>query len=360
MGARRVGTLEATVDWLLTDSRSLSFPEETLFFALTTKRNKGARYIPDLYERGVRNFVLSQEDFDEWSKETGDGRMETGDVDSTLTSDFQLSTFNFQLSTKQGLSAFNFLIVSNPLKALQKLAEQHREQFQIPVIGITGSNGKTIVKEWLHQLLSPDRIIVRSPRSYNSQIGVPLSVWQMNEEAELAIFEAGISEMGEMRALANMIKPSIGILTNIGGAHQENFFSLQEKCMEKLSLFKNCDVVIYNADNELISNCVAKSMLTAREIAWSCKDAERPLYISKILKKEDHTVISYRYLEMDNTFCIPFIDDASIENSLNCLAACLYLMMPADQITERMVRLEPVAMRLEVKEGKQGLSLIHI
>ena len=278
MGARRVGTLEATVDWLLTDSRSLSFPEETLFFALTTKRNKGARYIPDLYERGVRNFVLSQEDFDEWSKETGDGRMETGDVDSTLTSDFQLSTFNFQLSTKQGLSAFNFLIVSNPLKALQKLAEQHREQFQIPVIGITGSNGKTIVKEWLHQLLSPDRIIVRSPRSYNSQIGVPLSVWQMNEEAELAIFEAGISEMGEMRALANMIKPSIGILTNIGGAHQENFFSLQEKCMEKLSLFKNCDVVIYNADNELISNCVAKSMLTAREIAWSCKDAERPLY----------------------------------------------------------------------------------
>ena len=359
MGARRVGTLEATVDWLLTDSRSLSFPEETLFFALTTKRNKGARYIPDLYERGVRNFVLSQEDFDEWSKETGDGRMETGDVDSTLTSDFQLSTFNFQLSTKQGLSAFNFLIVSNPLKALQKLAEQHREQFQIPVIGITGSNGKTIVKEWLHQLLSPDRIIVRSPRSYNSQIGVPLSVWQMNEEAELAIFEAGISEMGEMRALANMIKPSIGILTNIGGAHQENFFSLQEKCMEKLSLFKNCDVVIYNADNELISNCVAKSMLTAREIAWSCKDAERPLYISKILKKEDHTVISYRYLEMDNTFCIPFIDDASIENSLNCLAACLYLMMPADQITERMVRLEPVAMRLEVKEGKQGCILIN-
>ena len=144
MGARRVGTLEATVDWLLTDSRSLSFPEETLFFALTTKRNKGARYIPDLYERGVRNFVLSQEDFDEWSKETGDGRMETGDVDSTLTSDFQLSTFNFQLSTKQGLSAFNFLIVSNPLKALQKLAEQHREQFQIPVIGITGSNGKRL------------------------------------------------------------------------------------------------------------------------------------------------------------------------------------------------------------------------
>lgn len=330
MSARRVGTLEATIDWLLTDSRSLSFPEETLFFALTTKRSKGARYIPDLYERGVRNFVISTDDFEELEREEG-----------------------------QTLHSANFLIVGNPLKALQKFAELHREQFNIPVVGITGSNGKTVVKEWLHQLLSPDRVIVRSPRSYNSQIGVPLSVWQMSKEAELAIFEAGISEMGEMRALQNMIKPTIGILTNIGGAHQENFFSMQEKCMEKLSLFKDCDVVIYNADNELISNCVGKSMLTAREIAWSRRDAERPLYISKILKKEDHTVISYRYLGMDNAFCIPFIDDASIENSLNCLAACLYLMMPADQISERMVRIEPVAMRLEVKEGKQGCVLIN-
>ncbi|MEG0455507.1 MAG: bifunctional UDP-N-acetylmuramoyl-tripeptide:D-alanyl-D-alanine ligase/alanine racemase, partial [Bacteroides sp.] len=208
-------------------------------------------------------------------------------------------------------------------------------------------------------LLSPDRIITRSPRSYNSQIGVPLSVWQMSEDAELGIFEAGISEMGEMRALQNMIKPTIGILTNIGGAHQENFFSMQEKCMEKLSLFKNCDVVIYNGDNEMICNCVAKSMLTAREIAWSCRDAERPLYISKVLKKEDHTVIAYRYLGMDNSFCLPFIDDASIENSLNCLAACLYLMTPADQISERMVRLEPIAMRLEVKEGKNNCVLIN-
>lgn len=129
--------------------------------------------------------------------------------------------------------------------------------------------------------------------------------------------------------------------------------------MEKLSLFKDCDVVIYNGDNEMISNCVGKSMLTAREIAWSMRDIERPLYISRVEKKEDHTVISYRYLEMDNTFCIPFIDDASIENSLNCLAACLYLMVPADQITERMARLEPVAMRLEVKDGKNNCILIN-
>lgn len=334
IAARRLGDKPAIIDWLLTDSRSLCFPEETLFFALPTKRNNGTRYIPDLYERGVRNFVITSEDFKELAAESG-----------------KMEAFNFQLC--------NFLIVANALKALQKLAEQHRDTFQIPVIGITGSNGKTIVKEWLHQLLSPDRVIVRSPRSYNSQIGVPLSVWQMNEASELGLFEAGISEMGEMRALQNMIKPTIGILTNVGGAHQENFFSLQDKCMEKLSLFKNCDVVIYNGDNDLISNCVSKSMLTAREIAWSMKDIDRPLYISKVLKKDDHTVIAYRYLEMDNTFCIPFIDDASIENSLNCLAACLYMMMPADQITERMARLEPVAMRLEVKDGKNNCILIN-
>ena len=344
IGARRIGDRPAAIDWLLTDSRSLSFPEETLFFALPTKRNDGTRYILDLYARGVRNFVVSEERLNE----VGIGEPKVEDVARQETVD-----------TAAMQPAFNLLVVPNPLKALQKLAEQHRDRFQIPVIGITGSNGKTIVKEWLHQLLSPERMITRSPRSYNSQIGVPLSVWQMSEQTELAILEAGISEPGEMRALQNIIKPTIGILTNIGGAHQENFFSLQEKCMEKLALFKNCDVVIYNGDDEFINNCVGKSMLAAREIAWSRKDMERPLYISKVEKQEDSTVISYRYLDMDNTFTLPFIDDASIENSLNCLAACLYLMLPAEQITERMAKLEPVAMRLEVKEGKNGCLLIN-
>ena len=332
-----MGTAPATIDWLLTDSRSLSFPEETLFFALPAKRNTGANYIPELIARGVRNFVVSEEDF---SKE-------------------ELGMKHEGQGSAEGNVSLNYLVVPSPLKALQRLAEQHRGKFGIPVVGITGSNGKTVVKEWLHQLLGNERRIVRSPRSYNSQIGVPLSVWQMDEDSELAIFEAGISEPGEMRALQNIIKPTIGILTNIGGAHQENFFTLQEKCMEKLTLFKDCDVVIYNGDDEFISNCVAKSMLSAREIAWSCKDMERPLYISKIEKKEDGTLISYRYLDMDNSFTLPFIDDASIENSLHCLAACLYLMLPAEQITERMATLEPVAMRLEVKEGKNGCLLIN-
>ena len=249
--------------------------------------------------------------------------------------------------------------IPSPLKGLQKLAEKHRMKFDVPVVGITGSNGKTIVKEWLYQLLSPERIITRSPRSYNSQIGVPLSVWLMNEKTEMGLFEAGISEMGEMEVLQSVIRPTIGVLTNIGGAHQENFYSLQDKCLEKLSLFKECDVVIYDGDNELISSCVSRCLLGAREIAWSRVDNERPLFIESIEKGNKTTTIRYRYLGMPNTYTIPFIDDASIENSLHCLAVALYMMLSAEKISERMALLEPVAMRLEVKEGKNGCTLIN-
>ena len=322
IGAERTGSVDYNIDWLLTDSRSLGFPEETLFFALKTKRNDGHKYIDDLYKRGVRNFVVST-------------------VPDHVEEDA------------------NYLLVKQPLRALQKLAAVHRQQFKVPVIGITGSNGKTIVKEWAYQLISPDKIVTRSPRSYNSQIGVPLSVWLMNDHTEVGIFEAGISEMGEMEALQNIIRPNIGVLTNIGGAHQENFLSIEDKCMEKLALFKDCDVIIYDADNELISSCIQKSLLPAREIAWSRKDNERALYIASIQKGENSTTIQYRYLNMPNSFTIPFIDDASIENSLHSLAIALYLMIPPEKIAERMAHLEPIAMRLEVKEGKNNCVLIN-
>ena len=322
--AERIGKRPANIDWILTDSRSLCFPEETLFFALKTKVNDGHKYIGDLYTRGVRNFVVNE-------------------LPQNMT--------NFKEA--------NFLKVANPLRALQRLAAKHRDQFQVPVIGVTGSNGKTVVKEWLYHLISPDKVVTRSPRSYNSQIGVPLSVWMMNEHTEVGIFEAGISEMGEMEVLQPIIRPNIGILTNIGGAHQENFTSLQDKCMEKLLLFKDCDVVIYNGDNEFLSNCVAKSLLGSREIAWSMKDVERPLFIEKIEKDDKGTTVKYRYLGFFKEYRIPFIDDASIENSLNCLAAALYLMISPEDIATRMAQLEPVAMRLEVKEGKHGCVLIN-
>ena len=193
IGARRYGSAESNIRWLLTDSRSLCFPEQTLFFALRSNRNDGHRYIDELYRRGVRSFVVEQ------------------------------------VPEHQQADA-NYLKVPSTLAALQRLAERHRDEFDIPIVGITGSNGKTMVKEWLYQLLLPSQKIVRSPRSYNSQIGVPLSVWLLNEQTEIGIFEAGISQPGEMMALHDIIQPTIGVLTCLSNAHQENFRSMEEKC----------------------------------------------------------------------------------------------------------------------------------
>ncbi|MFW5583249.1 MAG: Mur ligase family protein, partial [Bacteroidales bacterium] len=200
IGARRFGNAEARIDWLLTDSRSLAFPETTLFFALRTPVGDGHKYIPDLYRRGVRNFVV-------------------GTVPDNYETDYPDA---------------NFLRVLSPLKALQRLAERHREEYVLPVIGITGSNGKTVVKEWIYQLLMLSMNVTRSPRSYNSQVGVPLSVWLLDERSRIGVFEAGISQPGEMQALRAIIQPTIGVMTNIGPAHQENFSTIQEKCHEKL------------------------------------------------------------------------------------------------------------------------------
>lgn len=326
IGARRVGTYEGEVKWLLTDSRSLGFPEETLFFALVTGRGDGHRYIVDLYGRGVRQFVVS----------------------ICPTSEEQ-----------RVMPEANFLVVDDTLVALQLLAEKHRGQYQIPVVGITGSNGKTVVKEWLSQLLGNDLRVARSPRSYNSQIGVPLSVWQMDEHTEVALIEAGISQHNEMKRLRSIIRPTIGVLTNIGGAHQENFSSLQDKCMEKLSLFRDCEIIIYNGDDKEVCESVDRSLQSAREIAWSHRNAEKPLYISAVETAERSTTISYSYLGMPGQYTIPFTDDASVENSIHCLAVCLYLRLSPEKISERMQCLEPVAMRLEVKEGKNGSTLIN-
>lgn len=308
---------------LLTDSRSLSFPEETLFFAIITRYGNGHKYINELYLRGVRNFVISEPQI---ADEYHDA---------------------------------NFIIVQNTKKSLQSLAAYHRSQFEIPIVGITGSDGKTIVKEWLYQLTADKYRVTRSPRSYNSQIGVPLSVWMLNEESTLGIFEAGISQLQEMDNLHKIIRPNIGIITNISSAHQENFSSMQEKCNEKLALFKECDVVIYNGDDPLLTSCVGRAMLSSREIAWSRTDAERPLFISSIEKDAKGTTINYRYLTFENSYRIPFLDNASIEDSINCLAAALYLMVPTETIAKRMAQLEPVAMRLEVKEGKNGCMIIN-
>ena len=324
IGARRMGSAEANICWILTDSRSLCFPETTLFFALRTERNDGHRYIPELYNRGVRNFVIDQ------------------DIDNL-----------------KDYPDANFLKVTNTLAALQRLAERHRDEFDIPVVGITGSNGKTMVKEWLYQLLSSQMNVTRSPRSYNSQIGVPLSVWLMNDHTQLALFEAGISEVGEMQSLQDIIQPTIGVLTSLGAPHQENFRSLEEKCMEKLQLFKHAKYVAYNSDDTIISRCMRRMGTTATRIAWSRENASEAFYIYNVSVDGNATKVEYRYNGVASTYHLPFIDEASIECSFACAAIALHLGVAADVLDERMSHLEPVAMRLEVKEGVRGCTLIN-
>lgn len=326
IGARRIGTADADINWLLTDSRSLAFPETTLFFALRSARNDGHRYVPDLYRRGVRNFVVE--------RVADDAERDYADA--------------------------NFLQVVSPLKALQRLAERHRDEYgSLPVVGVAGSNGKTVVKEWIYQLLSPSMSVTRSPRSYNSQVGVPLSVWLLDERSQVGVFEAGISQPGEMQALRAIIQPTIGVMTNIGQAHQENFGSIEEKCEEKLSLFKDCQVLIYNGDDRVIAECVRRVLYTGDQIAWSRHDASCPLYIPKVEKLDNATRITYDYLRQEAEVEIPFTDEASIQNCIHCLAVALYLHVPATDIAARMKGLEPVGMRLEVKQGVRRCTLIN-
>jgi len=325
IGARRYGHSEGNIRWLLTDSRSLCFPEETLFFALKTQRNDGHRYIDDLYRRGVRHFVVEQvpEHYDTVYPEA------------------------------------DFLRVPHTLAALQRLAERHRDEFDVPIVGITGSNGKTMVKEWLYQLLLPSQKIVRSPRSYNSQIGVPLSVWLLNEQTEVGIFEAGISQPGEMYALRDIIQPTIGVLTSLGAAHQENFRSMEEKCLEKLELMHDTEAMVYCSDNDTVSRCIRRMQYKGEKIAWSQCDEQAALFVKEIAVKSPETRITYIWQEEENCFSIPFIDEASIENAITCAAVALHLGLTPGQLAERMPKLEPVAMRLEVKEGQRGCVLIN-
>ena len=326
IGARRIGHNDANIGWILTDSRSLCCPEETLFFAIRTQRNDGHNYIPELYRRGVRNFVVEQ-------VPSGAGNE---------------------------LAEANFLKVTSTLAALQRLAERHRDEFDIPVVGITGSNGKTMVKEWLYQLLSPQMVVTRSPKSYNSQIGVPLSVWLLEKNTDIALFEAGISQTGEMQALRDIIQPSIGILTSIGQAHQENFRTMDEKCQEKLLLFHDAKTVIYNSDDEIVSRSMRRSGFGGKKIAWSKEDPQATLYIKEVETKDNITRVAYVFNQTtEGTYHLPFIDEASVECSLACAATALHLGIDPETLDIRMSQLEPVAMRLEVKEGQHGCTLIN-
>ena len=325
VGGQLAGSMaERKISDLLIDSRHLMDPTQALFFALKSHRNDGHKYIEDLYERGVRAFVVSQQ-------------------------------------PETPCPGASFIVVPNTLKALQALASYHRQQYDIPVIGITGSNGKTIVKEWLYQMLSPDYSIVRSPKSYNSQVGVPLSVWQMNENNELAIFEAGISEPDEMMALQDIIRPTIGVFTNIGQAHEENFINRAQKVGEKMNLFTKAESLVYCMDYSEIQQVVMRSGIVSkvRLFTWSRKFDEADLFINEVAVGEKQTQVQCRYQGAPLSFTIPFADAASVENALHCIAVGLLMKMSPELIASRLMTLTSIAMRLEIKAGMNNCTIIN-
>ncbi len=322
IGAKRIGSSEGRIQFLLTDSRSVCFPEETLFFAIKTSKGDGADYIPELIGRGVKNFVVTS------------------------------------LPDGVALEGLNFLLVGDVVQALHSLAKAHRQAFDIPVVGITGSNGKTIVKEWLYQILS-DRIVTRSPRSYNSQLGVPLSLWLIDSKTELALIEAGVSQPSEMERLQEMIRPTIGVFTFLGSAHDENFPSMREKCIEKLSLFAQAEKVIVGIDNPIVRQSIESAQLAGEVLTWSKSDESASFVVLDIERSSARTTVKYRYEGAEGQYALPFTSSAAIDNSITCALTALQLGVTIDELQQRMPLLEPVEMRLNVVEGKNGLTIIN-
>ena len=320
-----VGAAEGkSISDLLIDSRHLVDARQALFFALKSARNDGHKYIKELYDKGLRSFVVKH-------------------------------------LPNEALPDAAFVVVPDTLKALQTLASHHRQQFDIPVIGITGSNGKTIVKEWLYQMLSPDHNIVRSPKSYNSQVGVPLSVWQMNATYDMGIFEAGISEPEEMMSLQDIIRPTIGVFTNIGQAHEENFINRAQKVGEKMNLFTKVESLVYCMDYSEIHQVVIRSGIASKVklFTWSRKFEEADLLVTEVAIGEKHSQVQCRYQEATLSFTILFTDAASIENAIHCIAVGLLMQMKPETIAERLMSLTSIAMRLEIKAGMNNCTIIN-
>ena len=322
---------DAQIGSLSIDSRSIEQPENTLFIALKTNLRDGHTYIPDAWAKGVRNFLVSN------------------DIDVT------------------GLTESNIIHVKDTLQALQQIAAAYRKQFDIPVIGITGSNGKTVVKEWLYQLLASNYNIVRSPKSYNSQIGVPLSAMLIDDKHQLGIFEAGISQPGEMEHLERIIHPTIGVFTNVGEAHSEGFMNNRQKINEKLILFRNAKQLVYCHDHSELNQCIIQFMHQVKGgrteeplklFTWSVKQ-EADLRIINVARAGNKTILTGLYKGKENTVAIPFNDDASVENAIHCWCIMLLLGLSNEDIKTHMARLQQVSMRLELRQGVNDCTIIN-
>ncbi len=309
---------------LLIDSRKLTTPETSLFFAIPGDRHDGHRFMTELYGKGVRQFVVQ-------------------------------TPFPNMITQLPGAS---IILVNSSVAALQAIAAHHRKQFTFPIIGITGSNGKTIVKEWLAALLEKDFRVVKSPKSYNSQVGVPLSVWEMNEAHTLGVFEAGISRPGEMERLEKIIQPSVGIFTNIGPAHDEGFANREQKIQEKAALFRHCGQVIYCRDHQGIGDILTKELPpTVQLCGWSWRQPGSFTPLS-VKKENRQTCLQFHLSGQPVSLTLPFTDDASLENAMHCLVTALLLGVNPAELQARIALLQPVSMRLELKEGIRNCYLV--
>ncbi|TVR39367.1 MAG: bifunctional UDP-N-acetylmuramoyl-tripeptide:D-alanyl-D-alanine ligase/alanine racemase [Cryomorphaceae bacterium] len=308
------------------DSRKLHQSESSLFFALRGPRHDGHHFIRELYERGVRNFVVSS------PRENVDLLYEA-----------------------------NVIQVEDSLEALQKLAAHHRSSFDLPAVGITGSNGKTVVKEWLYQLLQARYYVVRSPRSYNSQVGVPLSVWNISREHSLGLFEAGISKPGEMARLASVIQPNVGVFINIRHAHDAQFENRKQKAREKLELFRHCQTLIYQGDYTEISESIAEADWTKniQLVRCSLKDPNADYFAEVKMQGDAGTTLALHASGKEYSVRIPFGDEGSVENALLCFAAASVLGLSPEETTGGLESLQPVAMRLQLLEGVNHCGLIN-
>ena len=317
---------EQSIRFLSFDSRTILSGRETLFFALKSDRNNGHLFINDAIAKEVTSFVVEE--------------------------------LPVKTEANEGV---HFIVVKNSLEALQKLATFHRQRFTYPVVAITGSNGKTIVKEWLSELLSPELKIVRSPRSYNSQIGNPLSVWLMNDRFDLAFFEAGISKPGEMVKLETILQPDHGIFTHLGKAHLENFSTIEELVNEKLKLFINCSLLVYCKDFTLLCAAIDKTSFTKHPklFSWSSSDHSADLLIVNKTRSTGSTLIEGIHHKIKIAITIPFTDDASIENAIHCWAYMLATNWKTENYKEKFLKITQIAMRLEMKKGINGCTIIN-
>lgn len=324
IGGRLIGCGTNEISSISTDSRKITDAAETLFIAIAGERHNGHRFIGEMISKGISSFIVSDEK--------------------------SIPTENDNCG---------FVLVENTIDSFQKLAAYHRSSFDIPVLAITGSNGKTIVKEWISQALDKKYRVTRSPKSYNSQIGVPLSVWLLNEHTEFGVFEAGISKTAEMERLGAVVQPQFGLFTNLGEAHQENFSSPVQKLREKLELFKHCEKIYYCMDHELVHHVICQKYPNTEKIAWSAHNSKASLYFPEMHIESRQTMVTAHFKEKNVQLSIPFTDKAGIENALQLVNFLNDQGFTFQEITDCLKNLQPVAMRLEQLNGIRNCIIIN-